>query len=446
MREEKIIIFPFEFVSCLEFNAFKALNNHSMIKMRGIVKKENADRYMKMAEEEIWIKIFLQSEEVRYIFFQGIIVELSIKVENNLYTMEFEAKSGSFLLDVDRHIRSFQSGEMEYRQIVNICLESFPDSICNWIENENERINSLVMQYEETDWDFIKRLCSKLKVMIYPNNHIGGINFVIGLRKERMKELESDSYVLKTDSFGYTYIITDRELFEIGEFVLFKGKELCVCKSISKMMGGELYHQYYLRDIRQFDIYPIENSKLRGISLEADVIAVEGDKVKVRILKDENDTNSGSRWYPYATVYSTPDGTGWYCMPEIGDRVRITFPNTREQDAYIISAVHIENIQQRNIPDNKSFMNKQRKEIVFTPDSIILRNNKGMELVMKDREGIRIVSDKDIIIQAKDAVRISSNNANITLKADNEMSMQQGNVKLLLNEGIKMAGGKINMN
>lgn len=29
----------------------------------------------------------------------------------------------------------------------------------------------------------------------------------------------------------------------------------------------------------------------------------------------------------YATVYSSPEGGSWYCMPEVGDRVIIKFPN-----------------------------------------------------------------------------------------------------------------------
>ena len=48
----------------------------------------------------------------------------------------------------------------------------------------------------------------------------------------------------------------------------------------------------------------------------------------------------GARWFPYATVYSSGDGTGWYCMPEIGDKIRLYFPTEKEQDAYVISAYH----------------------------------------------------------------------------------------------------------
>lgn len=446
MREERIIIDPFEFISYLEFRSFKAFNNHSMLKIRGVVKKDNAFRYIKMAEQELWIKVILQSGDINRIFFQGVIVELSMEMEGNLYMIEFVAKSGSFLLDIDKHIRSFQSAEIEFRHMTDMCLEKYINSSCIWLEEINENIKDFVMQYEETDWDFIKRICSWKEKVVYPVSHMQGIKFAIGLKKGEIRKLESNNFIVKADSCGYTYIVSDREVYDIGEFVLFNGIEMCVCKVISKMEGNELYHQYHLRKEKQIKIQLMRNKELRGVSIAADVLAVEGDMVKIKILDDENYAKSGSRWFSYATVYSTPDGTGWYCMPEVGDRVRIMFPDNEEKNAYIVSAVHMKNSQARCNPDYKSFMNKQHKEILFTPDAIILRNNKGMEFLMKDGEGITISSDKDITLLAENEICISSNSSNITVEAEEAIALQQGNAKLSLSEGIKMTGGKINMN
>lgn len=91
-------------------------------------------------------------------------------------------------------------------------------------------------------------------------------------------------------------------------------------------------------------------------------------------------------------------------------------------------------------------MNKQRKEILFTPDAIILRNNNGLILEMKDGEGIKLISNKDIILQAADSITVSSKNANISMDAGDVLSMKQGNTALSLSNTIKMSGGKINMN
>ena len=188
------------------------------------------------------------------------------------------------------------------------------------------------------------------------------------------------------------------------------------------------------------------NINIMHSELEAVVKDIKGDKVQVKIVNDENAGSAGCRWYTYATVYSTPDGTGWYCMPEIGDRVRISFPDLDEKNAYIVSSVHMESEKDRTNPAHKSFMNKQRKEILFTPDAIILRNNNGITLEMKDDEGIKLISNKDIILQAEENIMISSKNSNISMEADRSVSLKQGNTSFCLNNTIKMSGGKINMN
>ena len=106
----------------------------------------------------------------------------------------------------------------------------------------------------------------------------------------------------------------------------------------------------------------------------------------------------------------------------------------------------MEGSQDRTNPEYKSFMNKQRKEVLFTPDAIILRNNKGLILEMKDEEGIRIISNKDIMMQAENSITVNSKNAHISMEAESALSMKQGSTALSLNNTIKMSGGRINMN
>lgn len=446
LRENKIVIEPFEFISYLELSAFKSMGQHSVVRVKGIVNKMLADKYIDMARKDLWIKIILQNDDINIIFFQGIVINLHIRNENDVHVMEFEARSGSYLLDCSEHIRSFQADGITYLQVINTCLRPYTDCSCNMEINNNE-IHETVLQYQESDWEFFKRLAGKQSTVVYPENTVAGIQINFGLG-ERLNAvvLESNEYTIEKDSTGDRYVVTERENYEIGDYVVFLGKKLCIYQIISQMKGNELYHKYYLRAREEIRQEVSKNRKLQGASLQAVVKDVRGDMVQVRIINDENADYAGHRWYTYATVYSTPDGTGWYCMPEVGDRVRMMFPDTDENNAYIVSSVHMESGQERTNPSNKSFMNKQRKEILFTPDAIILRNNNGLILEMKDGEGIKLISNKDIILQADDSITVSSKNANISMDAGDVLSMKQGNTALSLSNTIKMSGGKINMN
>lgn len=447
LRENRIVIEPFKFISYIELSAVKSVGQHSVVKVKGIIDKVLADKYIEMMGSDLWIKIILQNDDINMIFFQGVVINLNIKDENSLHIMEFEAKSGSCLLDCSKHIRSFQTDGISYLQMINTCLGAYTDSFCNMEMDKNNEIHETVLQYQESDWEFFNRLAGMQRTVVYPDNLFTGIRINFGL-EERLNTLimESNEYSIEKDSTGIIYIVTDRENHEVGDSVIFLGKKLFIFQIVSQMKGNELYHKCYLRAREEIGLDENKNKKLQGASLQAVVTDVRGDMVQVKIINDENVKNAGFRWYTYATVYSTPDGTGWYCMPEVGDRVRMVFPDTDEKNAYIVSSVHMECGQDRAKPENKSFMNKQRKEILFTPDAIILRNNNGLALEMKDEEGIKLISNKDIILQAEDSISVRSRNADISMEADNALSMKQGSTALSLSNTIKMSGGKINMN
>lgn len=63
--------------------------------------------------------------------------------------------------------------------------------------------------------------------------------------------------------------------------------------------------------------------------------------MKIKLEIDQDSTASGAMWFPYSTVYSSPDGSGWYVMPEAGDQIRLYFPDEREQHAFAASSVDL---------------------------------------------------------------------------------------------------------
>ncbi|MEY8268983.1 hypothetical protein AALA79_21830, partial [Lachnospiraceae bacterium 64-25] len=175
---------------------------------------------------------------------------------------------------------------------------------------------------------------------------------------------------------------------------------------------------------------------------QAEVKAVKQDKVQVSLKGDENADQTITRWFPYSTGYSSPDGAGWYCMPESGDRVRLQIPDQAEEHSYVISAVHLETGHDRRIPDHKSFKTKYGKELLFTPDSLELTNHQGMSVRMIDGQGIQLVSDKDISIIAGGNMMISSEDASLTIAGSSSVDIRQGSAGLHMDDDITFSGGK----
>lgn len=183
---------------------------------------------------------------------------------------------------------------------------------------------------------------------------------------------------------------------------------------------------------------------MAGHFLDAIILKVKEDKVQVKILGDENGQQAVNIWYPYATAYSTPDGTGWYCMPEPGDMVRLVIPGGEEKEAFVVSSVHMEtDSADRKDPNVKSFKSKYQKEVRFTPDSIVITNNQGTKIELTDGEGIHMVSAHSVMLEAAEDMTISSDTGSLIVAGTSSVNLSQGGCAINLDKGITFTGGEL---
>lgn len=114
-------------------------------------------------------------------------------------------------------------------------------------------------------------------------------------------------------------------------------------------------------------------------------------------------------------------------MPEPDDVVRLYLPTEDEKDAYVISAVHLEEgTGLRNDPTHKFIMNKYKKQVEFTKETIKITNNDGLEIKMDDKKGISIISNKDIKINADKNIEMQSTGKKINVSGQKEVMFKQG--------------------
>lgn len=80
-----------------------------------------------------------------------------------------------------------------------------------------------------------------------------------------------------------------------------------------ELLGSELVNVYELAVEGGLRTTEAENKKISGLSIDGKIHQVKQDRVQVSFLQD---VDAPCIWFPYATAYSSPDGAGWYCMPE----------------------------------------------------------------------------------------------------------------------------------
>lgn len=270
-------------------------------------------------------------------------------------------------------------------------------------------------------------------------NHIG--------KYENMKENKVDGI---TEGDLYCWKVKNREIYELGDEISFHESHMFIYAIRSVYEKGELVNYYVLKPKGGFKVKHFYNLMLIGASLDAKILDVAKDTVKAHILTDLKQDVNTAKWFPYSTVYSSPDGTGWYCMPEKGDSVRLYFPNEKEEEGYIISSIHLQSTgtkdnAPRSNPDNKSISTKYNKEVELTPSSITVTNHKGMTIKLDDNEGIQILSDKKICMESEDEISIASTKGNMHLEAMEGMELKQGSTKLTIKDDIKIEGAKFHV-
>ena len=208
-----------------------------------------------------------------------------------------------------------------------------------------------------------------------------------------------------------------------------------------KLVGAEMVNTCELVYSGGLKTTRFFNSRISGISISGMIHQVKRDIVQIRFPQD---INGPFVWFPYATAYSSPDGTGWYCMPEIGDTVRAYFPDEDESHGIAVNMVHL-TCGLREQPDIKFIRSPYEKEIRFEPGAIYITNHKGMSVVLDDKRGISIKSDSDIVVMAEGDINMHSGR---TMKVIGEEGVvaSQGDNRIEIKDGIKQTARVIAQN
>lgn len=463
MKEYRIETEPLQFLAIYDMRINMGTNRHGTAKISGYIADEWEEKYMAMLMQEIWISIVaVDEEESRQVVFCGLVHRFQIGKEKSQKSLELELVSGTYLMDLQQHIRLFQDRTVSYGEIIRQ-LTSSNNGKSIIYDSLDMAIGELIVQFEESDWAFLMRLLSGCQSFLVPETREKGINYTAGFGEGRELHMDAmHNYAIEKDIQeywekknhgiememidGYICHIEDRELFYLGDYVIWRGVKMYIAQIERRYVNGEMINHYQAMTRNALKTMKYYQEKIKGNSMAGEVTDVKADKVRIRLREDENAGKCTEKWFPFSTPYSAIDGTGWYFMPEAGDTIRLYFPDKIEENAYAISAVHMGNgAGERSRPEHKILKNKQQKEIRFTPDSILMTNNKGMRIEMIDEEGIWIESDKDIYIGSKADMNIISQHGSLILAADSALELSQGETSIQLEDGIQFMGGEFHV-
>lgn len=450
------------------------MNEHGRLSLTGILKEDRKDDYIKknLANEQIILSFFGEQSKT---LFQGMVKEVSTEAKGGVYFIRISALSNSCQMDQKKESRSFQDKKMTYEAVMKDIIKKYSGGDLMDLATKGKALGELIIQYEETDWEFLMRLASHFHAGILPSLTQDGPKITIGTPKgtqggkeacvsyEIVKHLEHHLKLVKNganglneaDSMKYR-LETDAD-YDIGEQINCQNTVLYVNSKEAFLSGGILKFRYFLSSKAGFHKATTYNPSITGVSIKGKVLDIIKDKLKVQLEIDSSQNRSKAWKFSYATPYTAEGHSGFYCMPERGDTVLIYFPTHKESDGFGMNSIRKKNKDSDDFddPDVKIFRTKNGKEIRFSPEEILITCSNGVdEITGEDQNiyiklhqdnGIEIISSGPIKFNSRKKIRLEAEDA-IELRASNEIRLTCKTSEILIDDKIDICGEDVKIN
>ena len=445
-----------------EFVLDENINEHQKLEIQLEMddeQRKNLERIIEKEDVGIEIELANTDKDVKRKVFSGIVDYFEI-LDYGSYgcriLMKAFSKSVFFDRKNEKKYRVFQDRNLMFSDIIDEINKDYADKKLEikYSDIAKKQIGSLIVQFDETDWEFLVRLASQLKTGMFVIEQ-GIILFGIVEMGEIKKENKYFSdYSLVRDYKNLYYKVQSNKVINLGDTVSISENAVenegndkdssgnkgnfSVLKTRIFLKDFILKSEFLATDMSSYHIFRKYNEKIKGCRIEANVERVFEDggiaKMEVRfaeglkkIVQERSNEESNDKAYDdygikrfplsYQTFYSQTN-TGFFCTPEVNDTVEVYFPNEDERFAKVSWAINnkgngrFSNYTKRNFQINQSDFNfslnlnsfevktaekysVESPNIVENADNFVNKANQNMIVASNNYLGIESIGDAD---------------------------------------------------
>ena len=445
-----------------EFVLNENINEHQKLEIQLEIddeQRKNLERVIEKEDVEIEIELANVDKDIKRKIFSGIVDYFEI-LDYGSYgcriLMRAFSKSVLFDRKNEKKYRVFQDRNLMFSDIIDEINKDYADKKLEikYSDIAKKQIDSLIVQFDETDWEFLVRLASQLKTGMFVIEQ-GIILFGIVEMGEIKKENKYFSdYSLVRDYKNLYYKVQSNKVINLGDTVSISESAVeneendkdssgnkgnfSVLKTRIFLKDFILKSEFLATDMSSYHIFRKYNEKIKGCRIEANVERVFEDggiaKMEVRfaeglkkIVQERSNEESNDKAYDdygikrfplsYQTFYSQTN-TGFFCTPEVNDTVEVYFPNEDERFAKVSWAINnkgngrFSDYTKRNFQVNQSDFNfslnlnnfevktaekysVESSNIVENADNFVNKANQNMIVASNNYLGIESIGDAD---------------------------------------------------
>lgn len=425
-----------------DFHLTLELNQHAFLSMKLLVREEHANDFVNQASV-LPVAISETRATSGQVLFQGKLETVSARKEQGIWYLYLYAFSYTKDWERVEKSRSFLDGAMTYLDVAKKVLSDYGQADILDKISGGAKIPGMLLQYEESDWVFLRRLCSHFGgyLMADVTDACGKVYFGTPDNKYGT-ELQRQDYALVKDLLHYdrvlepkgilpqevsTWRIRCRSCLRMWETLLFNGIEAVVTAMNLHTEKGELVYEYVLSRKEGLRREKEKNPRIFGMSIPATVKERSGNRVRVHFDIDAVcEQGEKVKYFTYAI-----ESSSLYCMPEVGSQVHVYFPEHDEQSAVAVHAIRSGSAGggAGQSPENKRFSDPSGNAMDMTPDNLdFAPDSSGATLLHMDSKGFVSLTGKDIKINSQMGLLTGGEEPvqNLMICGEEKMTMQIG--------------------
>jgi len=407
----------FTFLSILSCRIHGGYGEHTRAEITGTVKSSEALAVLSDAAEDR-VEIFSRDENgVEEVLFTGVTECVELEEEGQYASLSVRALSYTWKMDIERKSRSFQDLSMTYRDVAEKVIREY-DADMSWQLPDRPLVHPLI-QYQETDYCFLKRIFSHLGGSITPTDLREKICFCAGVGNGnhigRMGLSEKVySVLLFRDKKQTGYRIEGMDPVRVGDTLSIQGQAFYVMETETVFRQNDLNCMCLVFPRGCFEVERIPAESLRGAVIAGKVLETKQERVRLHLDIDREQAAGTAYEFPWKPI----TGNLLYCMPEKGTKAALYFGKEDEGSAAVIYAIRENGEQCGDMADynNRYFTTDAGKRMYLKPSEAGLINmtDQNAEISLKDNLSVQVKSSHQISILAEGQVKLKGRRINMT--------------------------------
>ena len=432
-------------------------NKHGIATIKGIVEPQEKLNALYNLTAQSTVKVLANVNGKQETLFVGVPIKVEISIIRDIHYIDITLYTFTVLMDYKKNSRSFQQTDNLYINIFRNIISAYPGGYVLDKGTNDRQQNRTIIQYEETDWEFLNRVASQFNCVITPAHKLENAILAVGIPYNKSSIETTDRYVFEKEIAKYmmfkenygswvesdmmTYILHSTAMYELGDIIVFEAVEFIVSEAEIELIGGILCGKYRLQKRDSIKRNTYYNEQLQGLSIDGKVISVEGDRMRLHLSIDKEQSVTTAYPYQFDTPYTTEGSTGAYSMPQINDNVKLYIPTHDENIAYIkvVNRTDGADNSKTQDPDTKYYGSIYGKELKMSPNDISFTATENKIFISFDENaGVTLQSDKEISINSKSNILMTC--GSLSMKAKDNITLVTPDASIIIDEKVHLKG------